>query len=261
MIYHIPYYYVSCKEDELYRNSKAFETWLEQYKNGLIPKYSFITQYNFTSKDIGDGRILPFVNDIIENGIKFLNEDDVVILTNLDICFKENFLTEIQLYMQTHECGYAPRIEVPNDKNLIIKKINSYPDAKYGSDVFFFKVNWWKRVKKFFPKYFIGCGSWDMILIVFMNICEGRAIYKINYHREHNSPWKSENVANEFNNKNYYELAIALFDFFNTDGNPKEDRFSWLKQQASKYYTLNEEFYKKTNETKELIIRNIKVDK
>jgi hypothetical protein len=255
MMYHIPYYYISNSEEEKYRNNLALETWLLEYKKGLIPKYSFINQYSVTSKDIGDERILPYVNDIIENGVKYLNDDDVVIFTNLDICFKENFLKEIEACMKLYDCGYAPRIEAPNIVNINENILFSCPDAKYGSDVFFFKVRWWNKMKSVYPKYFIGCSSWDMILIAFINICGGRALYKINYHRNHKSQWKDENVANEFNKKNYYDLAMSLFDFFNDDGNPKVHRIGWIKKQADKYYKIDEEFNKNVNIKKEQIVK------
>jgi hypothetical protein len=230
-MYHIANFHISKYIETHTRHHLAYLTWCDQYKHGLIPKYTFDYQFDRNSSEIGGTRNLPYVNDIIDIGIMGLNDDDIVVYGNIDICFLPNFSKNIESAVREHGGVYSPRIEVGDVLDI---DISQYQHMKYGSDVFAFTVKFWKNIRKQYPLYFVGCSCWDTILICLIMKYGGKCVYNTNYHRMHTSSWAGINVENVYNLKNYYSKVLELFEYLPDDGTDRQQRRKWYTSQAIK---------------------------
>jgi hypothetical protein len=212
----------------------AYKSWLQSYSEySLIPKYSFIGNFRETSKTVvNDTRNLPFINDIFDVGINGLNNDDCVLFTNMDICLFNDSAEKIKKFMKVYDCGYSPRLEVDNIPDEAQIDFSRYTHAKYGCDLFFFKVGWWKTVRLEYPKFFIGCCGWDMVLMATILKHGGGCVFYTNYHRNHKSGWDDTSPSNNYNKRNSYVKQLELIDWLPDDGNKKQDRYNWLLKMA-----------------------------
>ena len=144
------------------------------------------------------GRRLPFVKDVIHAATLGAFPEDVIVLTNADICFAPSF--DRQINAAATNCCYAHRMEFPSLDTILsdqeIAKGIKYP----GIDLFAFTSGWWSVHSDEFPDMVMGAEAWDLCLWELMKRhSESHEVIELEnviYHESHDSTWcRPENIS------------------------------------------------------------------
>ena len=169
-----------------------------------------------TSKDIGDSRKLPFVNDVFDFGCQKVSGDGIIVWTNADICLDPDAANIIRRKMANSPCAYARRIDVQDASQSVPRSHLVGQPVNPGVDLIAFRKSWWEQVKGSLPLMYIGAEGFDFVLrktLLKTNLdCEIRAAFA--YHEKHPPKWMEPGViqnspAQKHNRKVCSEWAIA----------------------------------------------------
>ena len=178
--------YFSPNMDVMHRNSMAMITWNHVSKKDI---------HFYASFHVSDG--LPFVNDILKDGLTLLSHpDDLLIITNRDICLVNESTAIIRAYMDSLNlsCCYAKRVEVSGiPKPLSFSDIQDYPQAP-GIDLFVFRKEAKCIQELIETDLYLGRVGWDSF---WADRIDYELPYKICYHQIHSSDWTTEKGQKE----------------------------------------------------------------
>lgn len=173
--------YFSSNMDVMHRNSMAMITWNHLSKKDLHFSVSYHTS---------DG--LPFVSDILKDGIGLLSHpDDLLIITNRDICLVNESTAIIRAYMDSLNisCCYAKRVEVSGIPTpLSFSQIQEYPQAP-GVDLFVFRKDALCIPELLNTNLYLGRIGWDSF---WADRIGHELPYKVCYHQIHHSEWTTK---------------------------------------------------------------------
>lgn len=198
MIRHITQLYNALNQRENQRLSRAAATWPNPYF-GIKWLDSFSRDSSFISDN---EKIVPFVKDVVNQGIQDLTDDDWVVFTNSDTSFvKETG----QLIKQLVDAGpevpsyYSHRYDlfrVPK-KQLDLSQAKGLGQKIHeGADLFLFKVSWWQSVKDKIPDLLMGFEGWDWVFKYYAR-CPMPTIV---YHESHGRPyWQAHRLESKLN--------------------------------------------------------------
>ena len=142
----------------------------------------------------------PKVNEMLQEGIQcFTHPDDLLIITNRDICLVPEATGIIRTHMDTHhlDAVYAKRVDCVCETLLSFSQIKDAREHD-GIDLFVFRPT-----SKAIPALvnvplLLGRVAWDNF---WSDAIEHKLPYKVCYHLAHESEWQSTqgNEGNRFN--------------------------------------------------------------
>jgi len=200
-IVHAVEWHIPPQQDERRRLLSAHKTWESARNSDNSCKLVIVDtdKAKRTSKtELGDNRTLPFLHDIIESGIKECQKNDILLLTNSDICLTPEVSTIIRAKLAKEPCCFSRRIDVQNadiPKSLrMIAGIEPHP----GTDLFAFRTSWWEKRKKDFPDLLAACEGWDFVFrhIMLWDNPKAEIQPPIIYHELHRAYWYRGDVIN-----------------------------------------------------------------
>lgn len=179
--------------DALARHNRAKLTWESEYARGpWITSPISDSKLKRTSKEIGDPRPVPMINDLVEAAIQSAGDNDLIILTNEDIHFAPG-LTDTLMKLRA-QCGWSHRRDFSRI-GATVTPIGLSAGLKYpGIDFFVFSKEWWRTVK--FPPMWLGRQKWDLVMKAAMRLSDGIEIYCATAHEQHASFWSTGNNMN-----------------------------------------------------------------
>lgn len=170
--------YIHCVERHIYSNQLdnervlvAFNSWVEIYKTGRMVS-CHVWQYPRDSRTLGDARGLPYLKDILIEGMtKATNPNDVILLSNDDTIFHTNILMGLDqklalvdavgsMRLNFRDISSLPALDAPLDK------IIPYGATDLGRDVIAFKKSWLLENWHLIPDFLLGELEWDVVLAV-----------------------------------------------------------------------------------------------
>lgn len=175
-----------------------------------------------------NGKTVPYIRDLFDAGCKDQNESTIICFTNADIIVRSDATFQIVAAMQETDAAYSYRFDfhhqldkVPSD-SAFTKGI-MYP----GSDLFVFRVYWWKKHRNAMPDMLIAHEGYDPVLRTLIDeSCKGTApneIVGICAHEKHGGPKHWENPANRYRLKGQQLNLTLAKRFFRQHGvNPLE---------------------------------------
>ncbi len=191
MLVHIYSLYEPLDPDARRRLALAKSTWSSQ------PWTEIPVSDGQLSRLFNEGaKRLPFIADLINVGTKDCDLHDIAVFTNIDTCVASNASVRIALALQTRDVCYAfrrdfGRLDLPVPDNQISTGAD-YP----GTDLFAFRVGWWKDWWTAYPNLILGRESWDACMRVLMESTEPNkplALPDLIFHEKHENSW--ENLA------------------------------------------------------------------
>lgn len=167
---------------------------------------------------IGDV-VLPFIRDMIESGMDIADNDDIVVISNADICIIPEITKKIIKLCNTFGALYSHRYDFEVLNNLLKDEQELNNGKKYlGCDFFAFLKNWWIKNENIFPDMVLGREVWDMIYRRAIKDLGGIELDKATYHQIHQSPWSTyPNLAG-----NAYNLNLSYKWLLKHGGNLNE---------------------------------------
>lgn len=177
--------------DTARRNQLAFNTWQTEYKSG-----------SWTSQPVQDKQLprlfddkvrsLPYIKDLINEGIKHARDTDVIVLTNTDTCFVRGIATKITERLDHVEACYSFR----RDFSRLSKQLSSdevlLGKLYVGSDLYAFRAGWWKKHQEKMPDMVLSAEGWDWCLrLLIEETNKGPTAFSdVIYHERHASLWE-----------------------------------------------------------------------
>jgi hypothetical protein len=165
---------------------------------------------------ISDTRSLPYIRDIIEEGCKIAGDNDIVALTNSDICLVPEAIGVIRGKMMDQQCCFSRRVDVNNTEYRKTLRELSNMRVHPGADFFVFRKSWWEDNECQFPDMLLGCEGWDFVLrhIMLHTRSDAEIIPPIVYHQNHPQFWCNpsnitRNIGQMHNRRLCKEWAIA----------------------------------------------------
>jgi hypothetical protein len=235
-ILHVVNTFLPKNESDKRRHKMAYATWRKLYNTGdMIPIHIDDNDFDRNSTHIGDKRKMPFIKDIINKSINYAHDNDICVLTNADICICTDFKKKLLEYFAKtkNNCGFCFRYD--KHSQITSYDLNSTDVAKLqwyvGSDLFAFKISWWKTWKPHLPDFIIGKPCWDWVMRNLMgysvvnsstfddilenqgNICDMGSLI---YHEKHESYAELS--------ENYYKDKANLWNWCQA--------ITWFKQYA-----------------------------
>ena len=234
-IIHVVNIFEPKSDNDKRRHLFASSTWQTLYEtNKFIPMHIYDAEFNRNSSHVGDKLKLPFIKDIINYACKYSTDNDIICLTNADICITNDSPEKIINHIKKYECGFSFRYDKHSQLNEeysskeVINKLQWY----VGSDLFVFTKKWWNTHKNMFPDFIIGKPCWDWIMRclmgysiekekTFQNNLDNHgliaSIEGIAYHEKHESYAEKSDIylKDKANLYNWY-LAKQWFDKYTT---------------------------------------------
>lgn len=157
---HAPY-----TPDEARRVGVAWNSWVELYKTGrFVPCH--VWDYPRHSGGIGDDRKLPFIKDILIEGMTKAGADDIIVLTNDDTILHPK-ICEVMDSMRHLPAFGSMRLNFPIGESPDLSKT---PDAlarqgqrDLGRDLMAFRKSWLVENWLNIPDFFLGELEWDLV--------------------------------------------------------------------------------------------------
>lgn len=192
------------KQEDAERIAWAQQSWYPHYLSGsTFPLPVTDESLPRTSKsELADSRSLPFLRDLIDTARRRTCEEDIIVLTNIDIGIVADGPDKLKSYMDASNLGAA--FAWRHNFNEVVPRstrctLNGYQDG--GVDLVAFRPNWWDKHKDRIPDFVLGCESWDYILrlmIADAHIGRDTGISGLIYHQYHDSFWRQ--LSNRFSN-------------------------------------------------------------
>jgi hypothetical protein len=192
MIFHVYSAYTPTNIDTIRRMRLARRTWDVQPWSDLPVKEERTRLFRDRA-----GRI-PYIKDIIHLASKLKEDVDIIVLTNADICVAGNCCFAIVAALQSIDAAYCFRRDfVRLDVPLPLRTIKMGTHYA-GSDLYAFRVGWWRTYQNHFPDMLLGRECWDAILRLLIDKTHSNkntTLHDLIYHERHASVW--ENPANK----------------------------------------------------------------
>lgn len=199
MIYHTYSSYTPKNPDTIRRMALAARTWaIQPWIDLPIPERAGRV-FN------DEAGTVPFIKDIIELAILGKKREDILVLTNADICVRTDLVYILVAALQAATAAYSFRrdfgpLNCPLPDNLIQTGTDYI-----GCDLFAFRIDWWLRYRDSFPDLLLGRETWDCIMRLLMDMTDGNekaVIPDLIYHERHPTVWE--------NHKNRHRLPSQL---------------------------------------------------
>jgi len=141
---------------------------------------------------------LPFVKDILNSGCNKLSEDAIVVFTNSDICVSHDASVRIATALQSNDACYAFRRDFNHQVMEPIPDGDISKGAPYpGSDLYAFRVGWWRWHRDSYPDMVFAREAWDSTLRVLIedtNSNKPLSIPDLIYHERHANGWEGAHL-------------------------------------------------------------------
>lgn len=156
---------------------------------------------------------LPKVNQILGEGLELLKHpDDILIVTNRDICLVKEAVGIIRCFMDSMDidCCFSHRVDLKFDGLMHYDTISQYP-ASTGIDLFAFRRDAKCIDELLNIDLFLGRVGWDSL---WADKIKNKLPYNICYHYPHDSDWftkgeaATENIANIIQVRTHTNLRV-----------------------------------------------------
>lgn len=149
------------------RVNKAFMSWVQLYQTGrMIPCH--VWDYPRDSRQVGDERRLPFIKDILAEGLTKAALNDVIVWTNDDSILHPGILPALSALLRTVDACGSMRLNfekgcVPAlDTKVSDVVARGRPDL--GRDLFAFRKSWLVMNWPLIPDVFLGELEFDLVI-------------------------------------------------------------------------------------------------
>lgn len=194
--FHLTTDYTPTDPETLRRRNFARLTWNFMYAWGECYPTPIRNGLFRTSQEVvGDVRPLPFLRDMLDYAAFVALDEDVIMLSNDDICFVPD---AIQKLRQQFDSGanalFAWRYNFFHPLTRPLKDLRTgFKDG--GVDLIAFRPAIWRQYREQFPDFILGCEAWDYCYRTLIpELPGGREMDGIIYHEMHDPIWRQTKV-------------------------------------------------------------------
>lgn len=214
------------------RVENAVASWIYHYSKGMLSCHVWEYEYaRIASESIGDPRRLPYLKDLLAEGLKIAQQpDDIVVLTNDDTVVHHQIVPAMARILQNVDALSSFRMNFKKEHMPALDtptaKIRQWGEACFGRDLFAFRAEWLRRNWTAIPDMILGEIEFDLVLAALIRIAAGVETTKENFsvndpacelergyviHESHERNWMKDEFsiapARIHNNKIYVEFC------------------------------------------------------
>lgn len=198
--------------------------WMTNQGQWLNPLLTFTRD----SSTIRDFAPMPFVNDMIEQGVRLTATDsDILLIVNADIGITPGFTQRLREAVNCVGAVFMRRREfIGLDAPLKTRKEVKAGGQYVGADAFAFTVAWWSENGPIFPEMYFGRYAWDSGMKNLIRRSNGAELPNEIYHCQHDSRWNAtpEIITNNPANAHNRRALLAWIEKFG--GNCEDHLYS-----------------------------------
>ncbi len=203
MIYHVHTAHRPKDADTRRRNRLAQKTWADQPWTELPVK-----DLDLPRLWRERSRAFPYVKDMFDLACRDKRPLDVVVYTNADIHIHPQTSSWVQhLLTTTTAACHCHRRDIYRKLKKPLKGTEYNEGVHYpGSDLFAFRVVWWRAIRNEMPDMILGAEGWDAVLRTLIDETNAGAttlLENLIAHERHESYWEKE--------ENRYELDMQRY--------------------------------------------------
>lgn len=147
----------------------AFESWERLYKRGeMTPCHVWEDWYPRHAGQMGDTRALPYLKDVLVEGMTKAGPEDIVLLTNDDTVLHPQTAKAVRTLLSKVPCCGSFRV---NFSKIEADHFTQAPAAlaglgkpDLGRDLFAFRKSWLVKNWHSIPDFFLGELEWDLVM-------------------------------------------------------------------------------------------------
>jgi len=214
--------------ETLRRYGFARSTWYREYRASPSRWRPIPVSDGQLSRDgkssLGDLAPVPFIRDLIQEGVKNSEAGDIIFLTNSDVCFVPGITEKLLRLIAKHGAAFSYRWDFPAPMLAPVLTERGLERGTWylGCDAFAFSVEWWAKNGQKFPDMVLGRHCWDTVMRGLMKLEGGVNLPAAIYHEVHRSFWNFRGAAwrdSLAGNIHNAALARKFFQEFNCGGN------------------------------------------
>jgi hypothetical protein len=206
------------KDPEIDRRiHEATLSWINLYMTGEVIPCHVWNPFKRDSTSIGDERQLPFLKDVLSDGLQLCHlPGDIVLLTNDDSVLHPDLANELFTRLDKQPCLCTGRLNF-TDKPDFVNRTFLTRSNDIGRDAFAFRADWLKKNIEKFPDLILGEAHFDLLLGCIIRRANGVKLSLDSrmdlvekcelplgwvQHREHRSRWNNgPTPAQNYNHK------------------------------------------------------------
>jgi hypothetical protein len=168
---------------EAKRKEAAQVSWDNLYLNkGVIPCH--LWKYPRSALEIGDVRALPYLKDVLKNGMDQVGDDDIVMWTNDDNVLHPDLADALRLHVSLFEVCTSQRCEFASypmpPMNAPAKQFARLGNSHMGRDLFAATKRWLVAHWDELPDFILGASDFDLQLACMVRLHFGIITTRIN---------------------------------------------------------------------------------
>ena len=201
----------SSNPDTLRRINTAKQTWNREagsYQNWREIRFTD-DLHTRSALDLGEKVALPYIHDMMDYAAKDGKDEDIVVITNADICMSPGLSHDIAFMCGLYGSTYSRRWDFPRIVTHVTRPEVKMGKFYVGCDMFACTVKWWRDHKHMLPPFLIGRECWDWGWRVLVEDTGGIEINCGIYHEKHDSPWeRNRDLAGNIWNRSYMRAFL-----------------------------------------------------
>lgn len=167
------------------RVNNAVESWAYHYSQGM--KSCHVWDYpRAADETIGDPRHLPYLKDLLAEGLKIADQpDDIVLLTNDDTVLHHHIVPAMTRMLQNVDALSSFRMNFKQKDMPALDtptaKIRQWGETCHGRDLFAFRAEWLRLNWTAIPDCIAGEIEWDLLFAALVRIAANVETTKDNF--------------------------------------------------------------------------------
>lgn len=179
------------------------------------------------SRRIGDVQPVPFVRDMISQGLAYAKRpEDFIFVTNADVGFAPGITVRI---LDSALACHMRRRDLPRIDRVLFKEEIESGDEYPGGDGFAFTARWWQIHGTLFPDMVLGRYGWDSAMRNLIRRSGGMEVKNQLWHETHSAPWNTPGYEIEQNAGNRHNRTLLL-KWIDLYGGSTEDHLCSLEE-------------------------------
>jgi hypothetical protein len=156
------------------RKKVAWDSWDVLYNKGVIPCHTW-EPYDRDARGLGDRRPLPFLKDILKNGMDQAGYDDIIFWSNDDNILHPELSDLLTFHCAVYEVCTSRRMEFrknpfPKQPNLVPEEYARLGEHHIGRDIFAATKRWLVTHWDHFPDVVLGEPLFDLHLAAMVRL-------------------------------------------------------------------------------------------
>lgn len=192
--------------ESLRRHNTARETWVREAAAYGNWRDCRVTEADCprNAGNIGEKVPLPFIHDMMNLAASKCEDDEVLMITNADICLVPGLPQDIANACARKGATYCHRWDFPKVVTHIDRHQIIMGKWYVGCDLFACTKKWWMDNRDNLPDFVLGRECWDWVFRELIKKTGGSETRKGIYHEKHASPWEvNRALLGNLHNRSY----------------------------------------------------------